>query len=183
MRPDYIIVGEVRGQEAFTLFQAIATGHAGMCTMHAENADYAVKRLVSEPMNVPRFLIPLMNVFITIRRFTIGDRVVRRVVEVREAVPSGSDFEWHTVFRYNPSTGAAERVAESRLIEAIAEERFLPAQELAEELERRRAVLAFLLERGVTDFARVSRVVRDYAVRPLAVYAAVERGLYNISQP
>ena len=180
MRPDYIIVGEVRGEEAFTLFQAIATGHAGMCTMHAENADYAVKRLISEPMNVPEFLVPLMNVLVTIKRLSVAEKVVRRVVEVREALAGSGGPEWHTLYRYNPAEDKLERVAGSKLLEAIAEERFLPVSELEEELERRRTVLRFLLERGITDYARVSRVVRDYAVRPLAVYTAVERGLYEV---
>jgi len=180
MRPDYIIVGEVRGEEAFTLFQAIATGHAGMCTMHAENVDYAVKRLISEPMNVPEFLVPLMNVFITIKRLSVGERVVRRAVEVREALAGKGGFEWHTLFRYNSAEDRLERVAESKMLEEIARERFLPVGELEEELDRRRSVLQFLLERGIADFVRVSRVVRDYAVRPLAVYTAIERGMYDV---
>jgi len=177
MRPDYIIVGEVRGEEAFTLFQAIATGHAGMCTMHAENADYAVKRLVSEPMNVPEFLVPLMNVFITIKRLMVGERVVRRVVEVREALAGDRGLEWNTVYRYNPVQDRLERAAKSKLLEAIASERFLPARELEEEVERRQAVLQLPASKGASPtYARVSRVVRDYALRPIAVYTAMERG-------
>jgi len=179
MRPDYIIVGEVRGEEAFTLFQAIATGHAGMCTMHAENADYAVKRLISEPMKVPEFLVPLMNVFITIKRIAVGEKVVRRVVEVRETLPGEKGPEWNTVFKYNPIDDRLVRAERSKLLQIIASERFLPVQELEEELERRQAVLSFLIEKSITDYARVSRVVRDYALRPLAVYTAIERGLYD----
>ncbi len=136
MRPDYIIVGEVRGEEAFTLFQAIATGHAGMCTMHAENADYAVKRLISEPMKVPEFLVPLMSVFITIKRIAVGEKVVRRVVEVRETLPGEKGPEWNTVFKYNPIDDRLVRAERSKLLQIIASERFLPVQELEEELER-----------------------------------------------
>jgi len=179
MRPDYIIVGEVRGEEAFTLFQAIATGHAGMCTMHAENADYAVKRLISEPMKVPEFLVPLMSVFITIKRIAVGEKVVRRVVEVRETLLGEKGPEWNTVFKYNPIDDRLVRAERSKLLQIIASERFLPVQELEEELERRQAVLSFLIEKSITDYARVSRVVRDYALRPLAVYTAIERGLYD----
>jgi flagellar protein FlaI len=60
-RPDYIIVGEVRGEEAYTLFQALATGHGGLCTMHADSISNVVKRLTSPPMNVAKVYIPLMN--------------------------------------------------------------------------------------------------------------------------
>jgi flagellar protein FlaI len=148
--------------------------------MHAENVDYAVKRLVSEPMNVPEFLVPLMNVFIAIKRVVVGEKVVRRVVEVREALAGDGGPEWHALYRYNPVEDKLERVGKSRLLETIAGERFIPARELEEEVERRQAVLRFLIERGVTDYARVSRVVRDYALRPLAVYTAIERGLYDL---
>ncbi|MEM1631194.1 MAG: type II/IV secretion system ATPase subunit [Thermofilum sp.] len=177
MRPDYVIVGEVRGEEAFTLFQAIATGHAGMCTLHAENVDYAVRRLTSEPMNVPPPLIPLMNVYITVRRFFSGERVFRRIVEVVEAV-SGEKFEWNTVFKYNQLKDRLEMVGDSVLLQKIASEEGLPLSALREELEHRKFVLDWLVERQVTDFRRVSKLVRDFALRPSAVYAAVERGVY-----
>ncbi|MBM1155003.1 type II/IV secretion system ATPase subunit, partial [archaeon] len=60
-RPDFIIVGEIRGAEAYTLFQAIATGHGGMCTIHADSAEAAIHRLTSPPMNIPHPLLPNMN--------------------------------------------------------------------------------------------------------------------------
>ncbi|MEM1509921.1 MAG: type II/IV secretion system ATPase subunit [Thermofilaceae archaeon] len=179
MRPDYVIVGEVRGEEAFTLFQAIATGHAGMCTIHAENVDYAIKRLISEPMNVPQFLIPLMNVFMTVKRFAGEERIYRRVVEVYEVTSSGLEPVKNLVFKYNPTTDRVERVGASRLLEAIAEEKYVPVSELEDELKKREEILKFLLTRGVTDFRRVSRLVSDYARKPAVVYAAVERGVYE----
>lgn len=180
MRPDYVIVGEVRGEEAFTLFQAIATGHAGMCTIHAENVDYAIKRLISEPMNVPQFLIPLMNVFITVKRFASEERIYRRVVEVCEVTGGELGPVKNLVFRYNPATDGVERVGNSRLLETIAEETYTPVSELEDELKRREDVLEFLLARGVTDFRRVSRLISDYARKPAAVYTAVERGVYEL---
>jgi len=67
-RPDYIIVGEVRGEEAFVLFQSMATGHGGLSTIHAETLDYAIKRLTSPPMNIPPAYMKLMNVFLHIQR-------------------------------------------------------------------------------------------------------------------
>src|SRR6266700_3412105 len=61
-RPEYIIVGEVRGAEGYTLMQAIATGHGGLATLHADSAEAAIHRLESEPMNIPRPLIPTIDV-------------------------------------------------------------------------------------------------------------------------
>jgi flagellar protein FlaI len=67
-RPDLMIVGEVRGQEAYVLFQALATGHGGMCTMHAENVQSAVRRLTQKPMDISPAYIPLMNIVMSVQR-------------------------------------------------------------------------------------------------------------------
>ncbi|MEM1892692.1 MAG: type II/IV secretion system ATPase subunit, partial [Sulfolobales archaeon] len=88
-RPDVIIVGEVRGEEAYVLFQAIATGHSGITTLHAEDIDAAVKRLTSPPMNIPNTYIPLVNMALVIKRVTKLDetgrpRPVRRVTNIWE---------------------------------------------------------------------------------------------------
>ena len=183
MRPDYIIIGEVRGAEAFTLFQAIATGHAGMCTMHAENVEYAVKRLMTKPMEIPLFLLPVMNVYATIRRIKVKDRIVRRIIDVREAVtvdPARKELVLKQVFKYNPVTDEIEFMGDSYIIERIAEEKFKTKEELMEELERRVEVIRYLVTRNITRFADVSRVVRDYYYNPRRVYEGVVARTYRV---
>ncbi|MCI0565453.1 MAG: type II/IV secretion system ATPase subunit, partial [Nitrososphaera sp.] len=64
-RPDYILVGEIRGEEAYVLFQALATGHGGMATMHADDSEAAIRRLMQKPMDIPGAYVPLMNCIIT----------------------------------------------------------------------------------------------------------------------
>jgi flagellar protein FlaI len=66
-RPALIIVGEIRGEEAYVLFQALATGHGGLCTMHADDIETAIKRLTQPPMNIPSTIIPLMNCLISVK--------------------------------------------------------------------------------------------------------------------
>ena len=179
MRPDYIIVGEVRGEEAFTLFQAIATGHAGLCTMHAENVDYAMRRLLAEPMNVPLFMLPMMNVYCTIKRIKVGARIVRRIVEVNEC--TGVDVDrgvatFRNVFRYNPVLDEIEFREESYLLRKLAEEKFKDYDEILEELDRREEIIRYLAEKGKTDYAAISAVVREYYYNPTRVYNAVKMG-------
>ena len=70
-RPDYIVVGEIRGEEAFVLFQALATGHGGLTTLHADCIDYAMKRLTSPPMNVSKVYVPLINVTAMVERIQL----------------------------------------------------------------------------------------------------------------
>src|SRR5579875_1185513 len=63
-RPTYIVVGEIRGEEAYALFQAMSTGHTTLSTVHADSMDSLVNRLISEPMNIPKMLIPSLNIVI-----------------------------------------------------------------------------------------------------------------------
>ncbi|MEM4865777.1 MAG: type II/IV secretion system ATPase subunit, partial [Acidilobaceae archaeon] len=87
-RPDVIIVGEIRGEEAYVLFQAMATGHGGLTTAHAEHVRNLVRRLTSPPMNIPPSYIPLLKWCLLVRRVTLtterGPVTTRRVFNVWE---------------------------------------------------------------------------------------------------
>jgi flagellar protein FlaI len=82
-RPDLIIVGEIRGDEAYVLFQSLATGHGGLTTMHADSPDIALKRLTQPPMNIPHSILSLMNCMIIVKH-------VRSPVFLEGAVRSSS---------------------------------------------------------------------------------------------
>lgn len=73
-RPDYVIVGEVRGEEAFTLFQAMATGHGGLSSLHADSVRAAIRRLESAPLNIPRTLLPTLHLIGVQSRLKINGR-------------------------------------------------------------------------------------------------------------
>jgi flagellar protein FlaI len=97
-RPDYVIVGEIRGEEAYVLFQALATGHGGLCTMHADSIDRVVKRLTSPPMNVSEVYIPLMNIALYIQRVELPGKTEkihfgRRVRAVSEIIEHNNYLE------------------------------------------------------------------------------------------
>src|SRR5438445_13811227 len=75
MRPDILVVGEVRGEEAYVLFQALSTGHGGLCTLHADDVTSEVQRLTSEPMDVPASFIAFIDRLFTVRRITMPTAV------------------------------------------------------------------------------------------------------------
>src|SRR5438445_9655 len=121
-RPEYIIVGEVRGAEAYTLMQAIATGHGGLATLHADSAEAAIHRLESEPMNIPRPLIPTIDVIAVQTRVQVGDKSVRRMVNVAEVVgldPTTKDVLTNDVFKWNPKSDTFVFYGRSYVIENI----------------------------------------------------------------
>jgi len=182
MRPDYLLIGEIRGREAFTLFQAIATGHSGMCTMHAENIDYAIKRLLAVPMEIPLFLLPVMNIYAHIKRLKVGERVVRRIVSIQEAVDIDmrkKSLILEEVFRYNPVNDQLEQVNESTLLKRIAEQKFKTYNDILEEINRRKEIVEFLARKHITSFEHISRVTRDYYYSPTRVYRAITTGTYR----
>ena len=84
MRPDRIVVGEVRGEEARDLMTAVNVGKYTMGTLHASTARETIMRLENEPMRVPGTLVNLVDVFVVLRRLNVRGKVSRRVVEVAE---------------------------------------------------------------------------------------------------
>jgi len=181
-RPDYIIVGEVRGEEAYTLFQAIAVGHGGLCTIHADSVDAAIKRLLTKPMNIPKMMMPLMNVLILIRRVKMGEEIARRVVAVEEVTGISPDgevmlerrYEWNPEddsFIYHPPSGRGRDVYRQ-----IMEMTHIPREKLMEEQARRERILRWMVERGMNTYEEVSKVIRDYYLKPEEVYSAARMG-------
>ena len=181
-RPDFIVVGEIRGEEAYTLFQSIATGHGGLCTIHSDSVDYALKRLQTEPMNIPEMMLPLMNVLIQIRRVKINGKVVRRADTVTETLGLGGGdsvqvenrFRWMPKddnYRYLEPSGRGENA-----FTQIQRNRHIDMTELHNELENREKVLKYLLDNGVNDPVEVSKWVTQYYINPENVMNGVKFG-------
>jgi len=168
-RPDVIIVGEVRGEEAYVLFQAMATGHSGMTTLHAESIDAAVKRLTSPPMNIPPSYIPLVNIAMVIKRVQIRDergrvRPARKITNVWEIRDYGDYVE---IAKWNPAENRFEvDLEKSVLLDRISSLTGLPREALLEEVGRRRFILNWLVRQGRGDYKSVATYVYKYYVNP-----------------
>jgi flagellar protein FlaI len=170
-RPDLIIVGEVRGEESYVLFQALATGHGGLCTLHAEDVDTATKRLTQPPMNIPETIIPLMNCVISVKNVRTpvfldsGKRLSsRKFINVSE-IRNASSFQ--EVFNWNPSTDTfQENVASSYLLKKMSQSLDIPVGKLVDEIEYRKRVLVHMVEHNIRDYRSVNRVLSKYYSNP-----------------
>jgi len=181
-RPDYIIVGEVRGQEAYTLFQSIAVGHGGLCSIHADSEDSVIKRLLTKPMDIPPMMIPLMNCLIQIKRIMLNDRVARRVDSVSEIIGLDPDtnqpmlearFKWIAetdTFEYRPPKG------DKSIFHLISQINQIPIKTLNSELERRETILKWMVDVGVKDYDDVANIIRNYYHSPEDVYTVARLG-------
>ena len=178
-RPDYIIVGEVRGEEAYVLFQALATGHGGLCTMHADSIDHVVKRLTSPPMNVSKVYIPLMNSAIHIQRVELPEQreglsFGRRVRTVREI----EEFEqYREVATWSPSSDTFDTWFEdSFLLRMIAANTGTTMEAVLRELDARERYLREIVMSGIRD-------QREVAEKILSYYARRKAKKYEIGPP
>jgi flagellar protein FlaI len=168
-RPEYVLVGEVRGVEAHTLFQAMATGHITMSTIHAESADTVVKRLTKHPIDVPLMLLDSLDIIAIQRQVKVNDRAVRRCTRIIEV--TGVDFDEETLktnelFIWRPDT--FEFTGESKLFVKIMEKLNINEDVLVAEFARRRRILDVMQRRGMDDFRSLNRVLRDYSIDPEA---------------
>lgn len=171
-RPDIIVVGEVRGEEAYVLFQAIATGHGGCTTIHAENIDAAIKRLTSPPMNIPPGYIPLINVGMVIKRVHIMTREgkfrpARRITNIWEI----EDYDKYVeIGRWDPVKDKFElNLSKSNFIKLISEQTGRSISELIEEIGRRRSVLQWLAIKNIRNYKDVAKYIQLYYTNPQQV--------------
>jgi flagellar protein FlaI len=174
-RPDLMIVGEVRGQEAYVLFQALATGHGGMCTMHAENVQSAVRRLTQKPMDISPAYIPLMNIVMSVQRVHLvknGEKkAYRRVLSVNEIVDHD---KFQNPFKWDPVKD--EQIIDldsSFLLTNIAERLGKSRRQILLEMKRRSEVLRWMREQKIRSYKEVAAIIAEYYARPKEIYKKV----------
>jgi len=179
-RPDYVIVGEVRGKEAFTLFQAMATGHGGLSSIHCDSVVSAINRLESEPMNVPRSLILTLNVIAMQTRVKLVKKIARRLAHVAEIVgmdPVSKEILLNDVYKWDPVKDSFTYSGRSILLEKIIERFGLSEDKVKQELERRKTVLEWMVKNKIRRFNEVGKVIRDYYMNPERTYEKARLGL------
>lgn len=166
-RPDYIVVGEIRGEEAFVLFQALATGHGGLTTLHADSLDYAIKRLTSPPMNVSQIYVPLINVASMIERVqlpSIKENVTfgRRLKSISEVV----DYEeYRSIATWNPLNDTFQVTFDnSEQLRRLAIRYGLTFKDVLNELDNRIRLLRDLRQRGIRKNVDLAKFITNYYV-------------------
>ena len=170
MRPDRIIVGEVRGPEARTMFTAMNTGHDGcMGTIHANSARETIVRLESPPMNVPRIMIPALDIIIMQVRFHSRKKgTIRRVTEIAEV--SGLEAESiqiNKLFKYDPvKDELVPTGVPSKTLATLAKHTGMSMKEIEEEIEKRKIILDWMIEKGIRSIDKVGHYIRQFYIEP-----------------
>ena len=168
-RPEYIIVGEIRGAEAYVLFQAMATGHTTYSTFHADSIQSLVHRLENKPIEIPRVLIPALDGISIQIQTRVGGKRVRRnkaIVEIIGIDPHSHELLTNEAFRRDNATDEYVFTGKSYIFEKIMVKANLNRTEIMDETKRRQLVIEWCLKKGIRDYKDFARVVAEYYVHP-----------------
>lgn len=164
-RPNYIVVGEVRGREAYTIFQAMSVGRYALATFHAEDVDMLIHRLESKPISIPRTLLTSLDVVATQALMTVNNRVIRVVKNISEI--NGLDGETHEIivnklFDLKQNSNEYSYSGFSYVINRIAQREGSREAELEKEVDIRKRVLDRMTELNINDYFEVSKIIKRY---------------------
>ncbi|MCZ7372322.1 MAG: type II/IV secretion system ATPase subunit, partial [Candidatus Methanoperedens sp.] len=168
-RPEYLLVGEVRGKEALTLFQAMSTGHTTFSTMHADSVASAIHRLENPPISVPRTMIQALNIISIQSQTYVGGKRARRnmkLVEITDIDPTTKNIRTNDIFVWDPLSDKFIRTGESKSLNDIMIRRGWSLSELKKELMNRQKILEFMVNNKITDFNAISTIIHDYQSTP-----------------
>jgi flagellar protein FlaI len=172
--PDYVIVGEVRGKEAFVLFQGMASGHSSISTIHADSVSTLTKRLETPPIELSPTLINTLDCVAIMTHAVFEKQETRKLKEVVEIVniEKNGDAKTNTLFVWNPRDDGFYFRKNSYVFEKIGKKYGLTAEELNKEYKIRAKLLYELQKKNVTDFNQVQRIVNEYHKNPKSVLDA-----------
>ncbi len=178
-RPEYILVGEVRGEEALTLFQAMSTGHTTYSTMHAADIETLLNRLQGEPINVPHAMLQALNIVSIQMQTYIGNERVRRtktLLEITGLDQRTGGVRINDLYTWDPAKDAFEYSGNSYVLDQIREERGWTNSQLRDALAERKDILEYMVEKNINNYKEISHIVQRYALDPDVVLSEV-RGL------
>ncbi len=165
-RPDIIIVGETRGREAYTLFQAMATGHGGMSSIHADSVEATLTRLASSPMDIPKTLISNTLDLITLQlKLRVKDKSVRRIIQISEIDgldENTGNIRTHEIFKWNPNDDTHQYFGNSVVLKKIKEIHGETDEQINYELSKRKLALEWMVKNEIRDHKSVSKNIKEF---------------------
>ena len=169
--PDYVIVGEVRGKEAFVLFQGMASGHSSISTMHADSVDTVVKRLETPPIELSPSLINVLDAVCVMTHAVVKKQETRKLKEIVEIINVTSEgvAKTNTPFTWNPADDTFYFKRNSKIFEKISIMTGMRMEEIELEFRRRVKLLYILYQRKIFDFEKVGEIINEYYKKPDAV--------------
>ena len=169
-RPKVVMVGEVRGREAYSLFQAMATGHTSYATVHASDIHTLIQRLENPPISLPRALLTSLDVIVFQNAIDISGKTVRRLTSVTEVIkldPDTNQLIFMEPFRWvSKMDDKFEESGNSKIVNNIKLQNDWTDEQMNKELENRKLILQWMSKKNIRDYKDVGRIVSDYCKYP-----------------
>ncbi|MFH1663356.1 MAG: ATPase, T2SS/T4P/T4SS family [archaeon] len=165
MRPDRIILGEVRGPEAQTLFTAMDIGHSGcMGTVHSNNGRELITRLKSAPMNVPDIMLPLLDLIVVqYRMHAPGKGVIRRITQICEVSRMDEQTLLGELFVWRKEEDTIKQTSTpAHILEKIADRAAKTKKDVMKEIKIRQRILEWMTLNGIHLNADVQNIIQKY---------------------
>ncbi|MBU2477387.1 Flp pilus assembly complex ATPase component TadA, partial [Candidatus Micrarchaeota archaeon] len=180
MRPDRLIVGEVRGIEAQTLFTAMDTGHNGcLGTVHSNNGRELLTRLKSAPMNVPEIMLPLLDlILVQFRLHFPGKGIIRRVVQVSEVSRMEDQTLLGDLFLWKKEEDLIQKTTTpSHILEKLADRSAKTKRDVMKEIKIRQRILEWAVLNNVSLASDLEEIIHNYYYNPTEVLERVSEEL------
>ncbi|PSQ04011.1 secretion system protein E [Halobacteriales archaeon QS_6_71_20] len=164
-RPDYIVMGEIRGEEGRTLFQVMSTGHTTYTTFHADNVGEVLKRFTTDPINVSKTMFTALDLVSIQTQTRVQGSKVRRnksLTEINHYDAENDEINVQDVYQWQAETDEFLHMGDSSTLQEIMFDRGWDADRLNEELLKRRAVLAYLIDRGLNTYTQVAATFQAF---------------------
>ncbi|MFP4590703.1 MAG: type II/IV secretion system ATPase subunit [Halobacteriales archaeon] len=173
-RPDYIVMGEVRGEEGRTLFQVMSTGHTTYTTFHADSVGEVLKRFTTDPINVSKTMFTALDLVSIQASTRVKGRKVRRnkvLTEINRYDAENDEINVQDIYQWEAETDEFYRLGQSNVLEDIKFDRGWSSERIQRELELRKLVLAYLIDHGLNEYAEVAATVQAFINDPDTVLA------------
>ena len=182
-RPEYILVGEIRGKEAYVLFQAMATGHTTYSTFHADSAKSLVHRLEGKPIDIPRVMLQSLDVVSIQINTRVGDKHVRRckqIIEIIDIDPTTKEILTNEAFHWDPIEDKFVYSGKSYILERLSSQIGIGKKEMKEEISRREELLCWMRENRIRAFKDVAGLVASYVDSPDELMEKIRTGMTGL---
>ena len=164
-RPEYIVMGEIRGEEGRTLFQVMSTGHTTLTTFHADSVGEVIKRFTTEPINVSKTMFTALDLVSIQTQTRVRDNKVRRnksITEINHYDPENDEINVQDVYQWQAETDKFMRMGQSNTLDGIAFDRGWRRERLESELFAREIVIAYLIHEGLNTYTQVAATLQAF---------------------
>lgn len=167
--PDYLIVGEIRGKEAYVMFQGMSSGHPSISTIHAGSVDDLMKRLQTKPISLSPGLLESLDVVIVMvhaKEKSKSARRVKEIVEIESIDPDTGTTRTNKSFVWVPYQDTFEYRGSSWVLSKISTEKGIAFDAILKDISRRKKLIDWMFENNIKAMEDIVKYIGIYHKNP-----------------